>query len=150
MAEKSYIPQTKKSQIAVGVITVIWIANVFALIHAGQNTDGTVIKERSTQKMKRTRSAKDIAFDKERAKYCREIREMKLQINHLQKENEILRQNVSNKESEISEKDDWIRRLLEYMDLSEDDMKKIIDKDKTIAEVSKRLLDIDRLVSRFF
>lgn len=51
---------------------------------------------------------------------------------------------------ELIEKDDYIRRLLEYMDMSEEDMRKIIQKDKTMAEAAERLSDIDRMVSRLF
>ena len=51
---------------------------------------------------------------------------------------------------ELVEKDEWIRRLLEYMDMSEEDMRKIIQKDKTMAEAAERLSDINNMVSRFF
>ena len=51
---------------------------------------------------------------------------------------------------ELAEKDEWIRRLLEYMDMSEEDMRKIIQKDKTMAEAAERLSDINKVVSRFF
>lgn len=51
---------------------------------------------------------------------------------------------------ELQEKDEWIRRLLEYMDMSEEDMRKIIQKDKIMAEVSERLSDMNNMVSRFF
>ena len=51
---------------------------------------------------------------------------------------------------ELIEKDDYIRRLLEYMDMSEEDMRKIIQKDKTMVEAAERLSDIDRMVSRLF
>lgn len=51
---------------------------------------------------------------------------------------------------ELAEKDEWIRRLLEYMDMSEEDMRKIIQKDKTMSEFAERLSDINKMVSRFF
>lgn len=54
------------------------------------------------------------------------------------------------KDLELVEKDEWIHRLLEYMDMSEEDMKKIIQKDKTMAEAAERLSDIDRMVSLSF
>lgn len=34
--------------------------------------------------------------------------------------------------------------------MSEEDMRKIIQKDKTMAEAAERLSDIDRMVSRLF
>lgn len=100
--------------------------------------------------MKKTRSAKDLAFDKERAKYRKEIRELSSQVIKQRIDIDKLKQDIHRKDMELVEKDDWIRRLLEYMDVSEEDMRKIIQKDKTIAEVTERLSDINKLVSRFF
>lgn len=100
--------------------------------------------------MKKTRSAKDLAFDKERAKYRKEIRELSSQVIKQRIDIDNLKQDVDRKDMELVEKDDWIRRLLEYMDMSEEDIRKIIQKDKTMAEVTERLSDIDKLVSRFF
>ena len=100
--------------------------------------------------MKKNRSAKDIAFDREREKYRKEIKDrdtLITELHHLVKQ---LEESVRERDNKIAERNDWIRRLLEYMDLSEDDMKKIIQKDRNMAEVSKRLLDMDRLVSGLF
>lgn len=100
--------------------------------------------------MKKTRSAKDLAFDKERAKYRKEIRELSSQVIKQRIDIDKLKQDIHRKDMELVEKDDWIRRLLEYMDVSEEDMRKIIQKDKIVAETAERLSDIDKLVSRFF
>lgn len=100
--------------------------------------------------MKKNRSAKDIAFDREREKYRKEIKDrdtLITELHHLVKQ---LEESVRERDNKIAECNDWIRRLLEYMDLSEDDMKKIIQKDRNMAEVSKRLLDLNRLVSGLF
>ena len=51
---------------------------------------------------------------------------------------------------EIIEKEDWIGRLLEYMDMSEEDMRKMIQKDKNMSEVAERLSDINKMVARLF
>ena len=51
---------------------------------------------------------------------------------------------------ELVEKDEWIHRLLEYMDMSEEDMRKTIQKDKTMAEVAEHITDINKMVSRLF
>lgn len=100
--------------------------------------------------MKKTKSAKDIAFDKERAKYRQEIRELSSELIKQRLDIDKLKQDVDRKDMELVEKDEWIRRLLEYMDMSEEDMRKIIQKDKTMAEVAERLSNIDKMVSRFF
>ena len=100
--------------------------------------------------MKKTKSAKDLAFDKERTKYRKEIRELGSQLIKQRIDIDKLKQDVDRKDMELSEKDEWIRRLLEYMDLSEEDMRKIILKDKTMAEAAERLSNVNKMVSRFF
>lgn len=87
--------------------------------------------------MKQKQSAKDLAFEKERAKFRKKIRELEREINglklsYMQKENELRAVN-----SQLSQKEDWIVRLLEYTELSEDDMKAIIDKEKSVAKIAK-------------
>lgn len=100
--------------------------------------------------MKKTKSAKDLAFDKERVKYRKEIRELNSMIIKQRIDIDKLKQDIDRKDMELVEKDEWIRRLLEYMDLSEEDMRKIIQKDKVMAEAAGRLSDINRMVSRYF
>ena len=100
--------------------------------------------------MKKTKSAKDLAFDKERAKYRKEIRELNSLVSKQNINIDRLKQDIDRKDMELVEKDEWIRRLLEYMDMSEEDMRKIIQKDKTMSEVAERLSDINKMVSRFF
>lgn len=96
------------------------------------------------------KSAKDIAFEKERARYRKQIRELGSQIVKQRIDIDKLKEEIEQKNMDIAEKDEWIHRLLEYMDMSEDDMRKIIQKDKTMAETAERLSDIDKMVSRFF
>lgn len=100
--------------------------------------------------MKKIKSAKDLAFDKERTKYKKEIRELNSMIIKQRIDIDKLKQDIYRKDMELVEKDEWIRRLLEYMDMSEEDMRKIIQKDKTMAEAAERLSDINKVVSRFF
>lgn len=100
--------------------------------------------------MKKIKSSKDLAFDKERAKYRKEIRELNSLVSKQNINIDRLKQDIDRKDMELVEKDEWIRRLLEYMDMSEEDMRKIIQKDKTMAEAAERLSDINNMVSRFF
>ena len=100
--------------------------------------------------MKKIKSAKDLAFDKERTKYKKEIRELNSMIIKQRIDIDKLKQDIDRKDMELVEKDEWIRRLLEYMDMSEEDMRKIIQKEKTMAEAAERLSDINKMVSRFF
>lgn len=100
--------------------------------------------------MKQKQSAKDLAFEKERAKFRKKIRELEHEINCLnyaimQKENEL--RVVS---SQLSQKEDWIVRLLEYTELSEEDMGAIIDKEKSAAKVTKMFSELGSVMSRIY
>lgn len=100
--------------------------------------------------MKRKQSAKDLAFEKERAKFRKKIRELESEINglklsYMQKENEL---RVVN--SQLSQKEDWIRRLLEYTELSENDMKTIIDKEKSVATAMKMFGELGDIFSSIY
>ena len=76
------------------------------------------------------RSAKDKAFDKERAKYRASIRELENEVKSKNIEIYNLKETISDLESKITEREDWIVRLLEYTELSEEDMKKIVEREK--------------------
>lgn len=100
--------------------------------------------------MKPKKSAKDIAFDKERAKYRKEIRALEhdisvLRLAVMQKDNEL---NLLR--NELEQKSDWIRRLLEYTELSEEDMRTIIDKEKNKAEVMKMFGELSSVISGIY
>lgn len=100
--------------------------------------------------MKQKQSAKDLAFEKERAKFRKKIRELESGINALQlavmqKDSEL---NVVR--NELSQKEDWIRRLLEYTELSEEDMKAIIDKEKSVATAMKMFGELGGIFSSIY
>ena len=96
------------------------------------------------------KSAKDIAFDKERASFRKRIRELEREVRNKELENRELRNVISQKETEITGKDDWIRRLLEYMDLSEEDLKKVIENEKTKADICDSFKFVDKMFSKYF
>lgn len=100
--------------------------------------------------MKQKQSAKDVAFEKEKAKYRKGIRLLEheisaLRVTVMQKDNELnfLR-------NELEQKSDWIRRLLEYTELSEDDMRTIIDKEKNKAAVMKMFGELSGVISGIY
>lgn len=100
--------------------------------------------------MKQKQSAKDLAFEKERAKFRKKIRELEREINglklsYMQRENELRAVN-----SQLSQKEDWIVRLLEYTELSEDDMKAIIDKEKPVAKIAKMFNELGSAISSIY
>ena len=96
------------------------------------------------------KSAKDIAFDKERASFRKQIRELEREVSNKDSEIRKLKEVISQKEMEMAEKDDWIRRLLEYMDLSDKDLKKFIENEKIKADIYDGFGIIDKMLSRCF
>ena len=99
--------------------------------------------------MKEKTSAKDLAFDKERAKYRQKIRELEHDISTLKLEVVQKECEVNSLKDELQQKDDWIRRLLEYTELSEKDMKSIIEKEKVTAEMVNRFSEVGQWLPIF-
>lgn len=95
------------------------------------------------------KSAKDMAFDKERAKFRSEIRNLTDQLNNKQKQIEGLNEAIREKDVAISQQKEWIERLLEYTELSENDMKQLIEKDKKTAEIVDNFASLQRIFGRF-
>ena len=99
--------------------------------------------------MKIKKSKKDIAFDKERAKYMHEISNLQREIKENLREIENLNRKISELEESIRQKDEWIRRLLEYTELSEKDMKSQIQKDKSVSEIINRMEKMNSMICGF-
>lgn len=99
--------------------------------------------------MKNKKSKKDLAFDKERAKYRHEIRDLQREVKENLREIEVLNQNISRLEESIREKDEWINRLLEYTELTEEDMRNQIKKDKSVSEVINNMEEMNNMIFGF-
>lgn len=95
------------------------------------------------------KSAKDIAFDKERAKFRSEIRSLTDDLNKIKKQISELNETIREKDVVISQQKEWIDRLLEYTELSEDDMKQLIEKDKKTAEIIDNFRGLQHVFGRF-
>lgn len=95
------------------------------------------------------KSAKDLAFEKERAKYRKQIRELETELKKERYEKFELKGKLVSIEEKCTELQDWIDRLLEYTEMSEDDMKAIIKKEKTSAEIIEHLKPLLDITSRF-
>ena len=100
--------------------------------------------------MSTKKSPKDMAFEKERAKYRGQIRELEREIKNIKIEKIQLKEQLSELEQEIEGLKNWIERLLEYTELSEEDMKKIVLKDKLNAEVASQMASIYRIFGKYF
>lgn len=99
--------------------------------------------------MKNVKSKKDIAFDKERAKYRHEINDLQRTTTKQLLEISNLSKRISELEESVRQKDEWIQRLLEYTKLSEEDMRKKIQKDKNVSEVLEHINDMNNLIAGF-
>lgn len=95
------------------------------------------------------KSAKDISFDKERAKFRSEIRNLTDDLNKSKKQIGELNETIREKDVVISQQKEWIDRLLEYTELSEDDMKQLIEKDKKTAEIVDNFRSLQQIFGRF-
>lgn len=96
------------------------------------------------------KSPKDIAFEIERAKYRGQIRELEREIKNIKIEKIQLKEQIAELEQEIEGFKSWIERLLEYTELSEEDMKKIVMKDKLSAEITSQMASLNRIFGRYF
>ena len=97
----------------------------------------------------KNKSSKDLAFDRERAKYRHEISTLQREIKENLREIEVLNQKILELEGSIRQKDDWIRRLLEYTDLTEEDIRNQIQKDRSISEVINRMKEMNDIIGHF-
>lgn len=95
------------------------------------------------------KSKKDLAFDRERAKYRKEIREKDSTIIHQLSKIYELETELREENDKIAQQQDWIKRLLEYMDMPEDEMKKRIQNERTKDDIIDRLGTIDKVFGRF-
>lgn len=87
----------------------------------------------------KNKSAKDIAFERERTKLQKQKRELEEQLIDRDKTIKSLMDKIFELESVVSQKDEWIERLLEYTELTKEDLKVAIEKDKKMAETAESL-----------
>lgn len=99
--------------------------------------------------MTQKKSAKDMAFDRERAKYRKQIRELQSEIQTKDTQIEELKEELRFKETDIAEKEDWIKRLLEYTELSQEDLRILLEKEKATANIMGELSKMQDILQRF-
>ena len=95
------------------------------------------------------KTAKDLAFDRERAKYGRQIKDLENKLKQKNNENLELQTQVKKLESKCDSLQEWVDRLLEYANMSEEDMKTIIQKDKDSAEAMHMMTGLLRVAQGF-
>lgn len=96
--------------------------------------------------MEKQKSKKDLAFDRERAKYRHEISNLQRESKENLRKIEAMNQKISELEESIREKDEWINRLLEYTELTEEGMKNQIQKDRSISEVINDMVEVNNML----
>lgn len=99
--------------------------------------------------MKNNKSSKDLAFDKERAKYRHEISNLQREIKENLHKIEVLNRKIFEPEESIRQKDEWIKRLLEYTELSEEDIKIQIKKDRNMSELINHMQEMNNMIWQF-
>lgn len=95
------------------------------------------------------KSAKDLAFDRERAKCQKQINNLKASLNQKEVELSEVNERASKAESKCEELQDWVDRLLEYMDIPEEDMKKLIQREKDTAGFDALLFGLSKSTCLF-
>ena len=97
----------------------------------------------------KTKSAKDLAFEKER----QQLRKQKREAEELAASKDLTIKELTNKIIELealnNQKDEWIERLLTYTELSKEDLQTAIEKDKAMVEAVNGLKMFMSLSDRF-
>ena len=87
-------------------------------------------------KGKKFTAAEKYFIEKEN-RYRKEIAQSKNDLDKTKTENQELKRQISDLTTDIAEKNDWIERLLTYTELDVDTLKKKIDNEQTIADITK-------------
>ena len=95
------------------------------------------------------KSAKDIAFDKERSKYRHKIRDLESVIRCKDSEISTLEEISNKKDEQIQILQEWNERLLEYTEMTKDDLKKLVQKDKEIEKATRQFNDMMGVFNHF-
>lgn len=85
---------------------------------------------------------KDLAFEKERAKFRRTLRELEQENRRLLAAIQEKDEKIHNLEVTLEEYKDWNMRLMEYMDMSEDAMREKLEHDGEITRLLKQLEEL--------
>lgn len=89
--------------------------------------------------MNQLKSAKDIAFEKERVKFRKEIKNLQYQVMDLDQQIRELNEIIFEKENELRQQAEWIDRLLEYTEMSKEDLHELIKSEKEKAKIRERV-----------
>lgn len=85
------------------------------------------------------KTAKDIAFDKERAKLKRQISERNQTIAEKNHQITRLESIIEEKNEELARKDEWIERLCDCVHMTKDEVRAMMENEREKAENSKKI-----------
>lgn len=88
------------------------------------------------------KSKKDLAFDRERAKFRRKIRELECKLKTKEDENAKIVCEKAEIEVEIEKLKDWNARLLEFMDVPEEELKKLVEDRQEKEEFREKMVGL--------
>lgn len=91
------------------------------------------------------KSKKDLAFDREREKFRHEIHYLKGNIQSKDVQIQELTCQIGELENKIRELEDWNERLLEYMDMPEEDMRRVLEEKDIESQVSESIRNITKI-----
>lgn len=98
----------------------------------------------------KSKSPKDLAFDKERAKYRKQIRELDLLNRQKILEISDIKEELAKEKAKNEELQEWIERLLEYTEMSNEDFKMLLDAEKVKKETNELISEFFGIGGRFF
>ena len=78
-------------------------------------------------------------FAKEREKQNKEIKSLREQLENAHRDTRLFRSRAEFYERKTEELENWVERLLEYTELSKEDIKAACEKDKSMGEALKWL-----------
>lgn len=91
--------------------------------------------------MERKKSAKDLEFERERAKYRHIINDLSSENRRYASIVQEQKEKMASLETTVAEQGDWINRLLNYCGLSDEEMRDIVNTEKKKAEVAKNMAE---------
>lgn len=101
-----------------------------------------------SNKGKKFTAAEKYFIDKEK-RYRNEINELKKSLASKLNENAKLKADLNDAQSKIDEQNDWIERLLTYTELSKDEIKDVIAREKKLTDVTLSMQRLLSIVQRF-
>ena len=87
------------------------------------------------------KSKKDLAFERERTKFRRKIRELECKLKIKEDENAKIACEKAELEEEIEKLKDCNARLLEFMDVPEEELKKLVKDRQEKEEIREKMVD---------